>query len=261
MTEVQLKKLANDVDKFLKSNPRKTRIVKQKKIKTPEEKEESARYRNTMLTFWSPPKWDEADKALTYLVYQKEKAPTTGREHWQAYAQWGKKMSKKAIRAFFNIGKEGIWIGQQNGTDDECVAYVTKADTRMEPPVHYGIRKESGHRSDLDNIVDDMIQGHTMKEVLFYHKGKALRVINMISKGMEILHGMNPMDKTIITMRTDPSVAEHVSLPEADISDRIPRIRPEVNGNIDRSPLVENFYKGVDCEDDYQDVEIEDFDA
>lgn len=81
------------------------------------------------------PKWVENE--MSYMVYQREKAPTTGTEHFQGYVCFKKKRTLGWIKN--NIDSTAHWA-KCKGTPEQNKEYCTKDDTRVDgtSPVEYG---------------------------------------------------------------------------------------------------------------------------
>lgn len=65
---------------------------------------------------------------IRYVVYQREKSPTTGRIHIQGYIEFTKSIGFRAVQKALNFGTP--WVGRCRGKQEQCIAYVTKEETR-----------------------------------------------------------------------------------------------------------------------------------
>lgn len=108
-----------------------------------------ARYRNVMFTGWlehnpDPPEYNE--EYMNYMVFQKEKCPSTGRLHWQGYAELKVQLRLKTLKELF-----GNQYNFQNryGNQQQAIDYCTKKATRVEEPIIHGRPKAQGKRSDI----------------------------------------------------------------------------------------------------------------
>lgn len=82
--------------------------------------------------------WDNEAGIIQYMVLQEEQGEN-GTRHWQGYL-----VLKKAQRLSWlknNVNGRAHWE-KANGTDEECIAYCTKAETRVEG----GLQVEIGER-------------------------------------------------------------------------------------------------------------------
>lgn len=84
------------------------------------------------------------DKVMNYLVVGNEKCPETGRDHWQCYVQFRKKVRFGAVKAIFG---DSIHIEVSRGSDEDNFRYCTKDGDYYQ----YGTRVNTagGQRSDL----------------------------------------------------------------------------------------------------------------
>jgi len=91
---------------------------------------------------------------FVYLVYQLEKAPDTGRYHYQGYVAFH---CKKKLATLKNTAPEWHWDARR-GTHMDAKAYCTKDASRIEGPFEYGtdaeIPTKKGDRSDLKRLAD-----------------------------------------------------------------------------------------------------------
>lgn len=79
---------------------------------------------------------------VSYLVFQREQCGSTGREHWQGYAETeGRGQSIKWWQGKLAIGKGHV--EKRKGTADEAVNYCRKEDTRLWGPYESGSRSKS----------------------------------------------------------------------------------------------------------------------
>lgn len=90
------------------------------------------------------PKW------LSYMVYQREVCPDTGRVHFQGYIELAGKHSMVQLHGV--AGLEHAHFEVRRGTQGQARDYAMKADTRVEGPWEYGELKAQGKRSDLEDI-------------------------------------------------------------------------------------------------------------
>lgn len=95
------------------------------------------------------------------MVYQKEKAPTTGTEHFQGYVCFSKKVTLFGAKKHL---PSAHWEPRQ-GTHDQAVAYCTKADTRVGAPVILGEAPCPGKRTDLESVAGEVLAGKPLKRV------------------------------------------------------------------------------------------------
>lgn len=160
----------------------------------------NAGYRNWCFTSYIEPKpsYDE----ISYMVYQKERCPTTGREHYQGYVELTNKIRLNRVKEIFNDNT--IHLENRKGSQKQAIDYCTKDKTRVEDckPVFFGLPKNQGHRTDLDEIYEDIEEGLTAREILRAHRGNALRHINLIRRGLQVYHRIDEIDRIIMFNRS-----------------------------------------------------------
>ena len=66
-----------------------------------------------------------------YFVAQKEKAPDTGRLHWQGYVEVKEKCRIKKMKEV--LGCPSAHLEPRRGSQEEAIAYCTKVESRAEP--------------------------------------------------------------------------------------------------------------------------------
>lgn len=110
-----------------------------------------------------------------YLVYQRERCPDTGKEHWQGYVEFYKTMRIKGAQEALKIPK--AHMEKRRGTRDEARTYCMKEDTRMWGPYEHGVWIEGqGSRSDIMACVNIIQNGGDMKEVAETHPAQFIRL-------------------------------------------------------------------------------------
>lgn len=156
------------------------------------------KFRNWCFTSFEEPTIDTA--SVHYYIYQKERAPSTDRDHWQGYIEFKDVKRMSEVKKVFNNCK--LHLEQRKGTQEQAILYCSKEETRVEAPVQYGMPKQQGNRSDIDALWESISQGHTAREVLHAHGGTALRYINAVVKALEAEHEVLSIDSTILKRRS-----------------------------------------------------------
>lgn len=113
---------------------------------------------------------------LRYLVYQREKAPTTGKLHWQGYAEFHDKLTVNTFKQ--QIGDNTAHIEIRRGNREEAKKYCMKSDTRVSGPYEIGDWNSGGQgsRNDLRMIArlavqfDDVYLLDNHPEILFKYE-------------------------------------------------------------------------------------------
>lgn len=105
-----------------------------------------------------------------FLIYQKEKCPTTGKEHLQGYCELKRAKDITQIKRMFK--SQTMHIERAKGTAEENIAYCTKLSCRVEEPVVHGTPKQQGKRNDIPKI-ESLKQVAEDNPMFFirYHKG------------------------------------------------------------------------------------------
>lgn len=105
-----------------------------------------------------------------YLVYQRERCPTTGKLHWQGYCEL---FNPRKIPGFQKSihPSEKFHVEKRRGTPQEARAYCMKEESRVEgtEPIEHGVfGTKQGSRSDLTDAVAALKTGG-MKRVAEEH--------------------------------------------------------------------------------------------
>lgn len=116
-----------------------------------------------------------------YLVYQIEKAPTTGTEHVQAYIEFD---APHRFQRVLSLLPKGAHVESARGTAKQNVLYCTKSDTRIAGPFEFGEAsfRSQGRRSDLLDAVEALANASSLEEAILgdsareacyvkYHRG------------------------------------------------------------------------------------------
>lgn len=159
----------------------------------------NVRIRNWIFTSFTEPKPNT--EHIQYMVYQKENGKKTQREHYQGYVELKDKYTRDRVKEFF--GDRTLHLEPRRGTQKQAIDYCTKEDTKIGEPVHFGTAKKQGKRNDIDEIMEDIEDGHTMKEILTNHKGNALRMIHCIDKALRVKHELYALDDYIKLQRKE----------------------------------------------------------
>ncbi len=100
---------------------------------------------------------------MQYIVYQKEKCPDSGREHWQGYVEF--KDAKRLTRVKYWLGlthaDEGrqFHVSRAAGSAQANKIYCTKEESRIEEGSEYGkaFVSQQGRRIDIELLRDDAL--------------------------------------------------------------------------------------------------------
>jgi len=136
------------------------------------------------------PKWD--DSTMKYLVFQREKAKTTDRLHWQGYVILKQPTKFRQVQTMLDCKDAHMEISKAIHAD-KASNYCMKIDTRISEPKVFGkLDKSPGKRTDL-LAVGQLIKDGTTAEKIFdqcpdtfirYHRGIA-KAIELKDKQIE----------------------------------------------------------------------------
>lgn len=115
--------------------------------------------RSYCITFWSEPKPVD-DTKIRYAIYGKEICPDTKKVHWQSYVEFNTSLRMAAVKKLYN--DETCHIEKRMGTREQARDYCAKDKDFTE---HGKWIKGQGHRSDLDDIVDRMLEGELISNI------------------------------------------------------------------------------------------------
>lgn len=120
-------------------------------------------FRNAVFTINNPTEDDIPDLekwSAIYIVYQKEKGDE-GTEHYQGYVEFSKRMTMKTLK---KINARAHWE-KRKGNQRQAREYCMKEDTRIDGPWELGEFKQQGKRTDIDDFVEELKDGKSMKTV------------------------------------------------------------------------------------------------
>lgn len=143
---------------------------------------------------------------VIFAVYTKEIAPTTGNVHYHCYIELKREFSRDNIKAALKL--PNCDIQPRKGTQKQAIIYCTKQRTRFPDfvPVFYGRPKCPGYRSDLDWLVEAVIQGATVPEIIRMGGGNAMRYVGMIRSTQDAFLGNNKNDIIALYRRQIASI-------------------------------------------------------
>lgn len=102
-----------------------------------------------------------------YLIYQLEKAPETGRLHYQGFVMFAQPKSLSQVKAVLAPGSH---CDNCKGTPKQNIEYCSKPDSRVEGPFSFGEAPAGqGNRSDLESVQVLLDSGTTMAEIARDH--------------------------------------------------------------------------------------------
>ncbi|AQR57902.1 replicase [Molossus molossus circovirus 4] len=117
--------------------------------------------------------YEPIQQHITYVVWQIEKCPDTGRLHAQGYLETKKMISHKEAKSL--IFKNNEHFEKRKGSQKQAIDYCKKNDTREDGPWEWGQPTKQGQRNDLIAIKNMIDEGHTDLEVAQEHFGSWIR--------------------------------------------------------------------------------------
>lgn len=99
---------------------------------------------------------------ITYLVYQRERCPDTGNEHYQGYAEFTEAVTIKTAQRRMRV--PNAHMEKRKGTPTQAAQYCMKEETRIEGTEYYEIGDrcldpKPGTRTDIIALRDAIIAG------------------------------------------------------------------------------------------------------
>lgn len=115
------------------------------------------------------------------IVYQLEKAPTTGMLHFQGYLETDRQVLLSTVKKI--AGFENAHLEMRQGTPAQAYAYASKEESRVAGPWTLGEFAHNkdggvagqGKRSDLQDAVDCLKAGGTISTIMTEHPGTYAR--------------------------------------------------------------------------------------
>ena len=117
---------------------------------------------------------------LRYVVFQKEKAPETGTEHYQGYFEFTQQKWFTTIKKYLSEKAIGVaaHIEARRGKRTQARNYCMDEDTRISPQYYeYGEFIEDGERTDLTDIMHDIENGMSFYDLSKKHGNRFIRVM------------------------------------------------------------------------------------
>lgn len=106
------------------------------------------------------------DKEVRYLVYQKERAPTTGTLHFQGFIQFSSKRRRNGVIEHLKTISGGIHGHVEPARDPQAaVDYSKKEDTRVDGPWEHGEWQSQGKRNEMLEAKSILDNGGTLADV------------------------------------------------------------------------------------------------
>lgn len=135
---------------------------------------------------------------MHYLVWQRERAPTTGTPHVQGYVRFKVKKTRAAVKRLFNHEMD---LRICRGNEEQCRRYCTKEDTREAVGGEQGDYKpeegKQGRRTDLEQIAASIERGASIKEVATDHPADFIRYHQGIERFAAVVRPPPPIQRQL----------------------------------------------------------------
>ena len=102
------------------------------------------------------------DKSFQYCIYQEEQGEKRKTKHYQMYIEVKATVRGSAIKKFFPTAHIEKRVSSQNA----CIAYCQKKESRVGSPVTYGKPSVQGARNDLQELVAKLDSHTTWSECI-----------------------------------------------------------------------------------------------
>lgn len=119
---------------------------------------------------------------LRYMVYQLEECPTTGRIHYQGYAEFTLSLAMSTVKSA--LGDPAVHLEGRRGSQADAIAYCTKEDTRLPgtEPFEYGTPAKDRTRTDLTSFRTDILNGRSDLELSETHTNAFARYPRFVDR-------------------------------------------------------------------------------
>lgn len=132
------------------------------------------RMRNVCFTAWSNVEYDK--EYMKYLIIGEEVCPSTGRQHFQGYVEFVRALDFSVVKSL--LGGEETHIERRKGSAVQARTYCTK-DNKFE---EFGTISKQGKRSDLDIVVEDLMEGSSVRNIALNHSTQYIKYNRGIEK-------------------------------------------------------------------------------
>jgi len=108
-----------------------------------------------------------------YSIFQEERCPDSGKNHFQGYARFAKRVAFNAIKAKFPT----MHLERCKGNELSNIAYCSKSASRLAGPWEKGNRAAPGKRNDLAIVRDLVASGSTMGEICLNEEASSYQAL------------------------------------------------------------------------------------
>lgn len=124
-----------------------------------------------------------AEGGFSYIVFQLERCPTTGRSHIQGYAELVRRTRFNALKELFG---NDVHIERRLGSAKAAADYCKKEESREEGPWENGTISNQGKRSDLQAVKEAIDAGADDEQLWDDHFGSCVRYHKSFSLYREV---------------------------------------------------------------------------
>ena len=144
----------------------------------------SQRYRNCVFTINNPsegvPLFNGLPEGVAYVIWQLERG-AQGTPHFQGYMRFSKRKTLSDIKRLLRY--DTAHIEPARGSEQQCVDYCSKAETKVAGPWEFGVRSKSGDRTDLAEAAKIIIDTGNLSQVdpaiLMKHAGNCVKIASL----------------------------------------------------------------------------------
>lgn len=112
---------------------------------------------------WIPPTWDEDNMA--YLIYQRERAPTTGKPHYQGFVHFKKAVRRQQAQKL--LGHQNFYCSAARGTAEQNRQYCSKFVTSdLDTCCEFGKMPTQGQRTDIEAAMKLIADTRSLRPVM-----------------------------------------------------------------------------------------------
>lgn len=142
-------------------------------------------------------------EACSFLVYQTEQCPTTGRRHIQGYAEWRNQTVFNTVKSYF--ADDTVHLTVARGTALDNINYCTKETTRVEGPsglVGEPGANHQGNRTDLQAAQRRIVNHTSWQDAI--NDPELFQIIAKHGRWAELVYRCRPQapPRPEITLRT-----------------------------------------------------------
>lgn len=130
----------------------------------------------------------ERSTEFSYLIFQAEVCPTTGRRHYQGNVWWGRavrrRLAQSTLAYIFGTEPTRIHLERTKGSVKQCELYCSKRESRAEGhnPQRIGMPPKQGRRSDLEAVAQSVMEGEEIRNIAIKNPVEFIKFHNGVQK-------------------------------------------------------------------------------